>query len=141
MTKIIINEKKHYEINKYMDWLIHMVAYAVILITMSLIFKKTIIIDNSYFGFWSLMAAIIIYFLNKTIKPTLIWLTLPLTGLTLGLFYPFVNVIILNIVDFMLGNHFTINGIWMAFVVAVLISIMNGIMNVFLVDPFVRRGK
>ena len=53
------------------------------------------------------------------------FLTLPLTGITFGLFYPFVNVIILNIVDFILGAHFSIEGLFMSFIVAVLISIMN----------------
>ena len=34
-----------------------------------------------------------------------------------------------NIVDFILGNHFTINGIFMSFIVAILISILNILME------------
>lgn len=123
--KLIVIENKKARLNKFIDWLFYMIGYAIILITVSIIFKHTIIIDSSFFGFWGFIAAVIIYFLNKTVKPILVFLTLPLTGITFGLFYPFVNVIILNIVDFILGVHFSIEGLFMSFIVAVLISIMN----------------
>ena len=103
MMKIVIIKNQSKRLNSFIDWLIHMFGYALVLIAVSLIFKKTIYIDDSYFGFWGLVSAILIYVLNKTIKPILVWLTLPITGLTLGLFYPFINVFILNIVDFILG--------------------------------------
>ena len=123
--KLIVIENKKARLNKFIDWLFYMIGYAIILITVSIIFKHTIIIDSSFFGFWGFIAAVIIYFLNKTVKPILVFLTLPLTGITFGLFYPFVNVIILNIVAFILGAHFSIEGLFMSFIVAVLISIMN----------------
>ena len=123
--KLIVIENKKARLNKFIDWLFYMIGYAIILITVSILFKHTIIIDSSFFGFWGFIAAVIIYFLNKTVKPILVFLTLPLTGITFGLFYPFVNVIILNIVDFILGSHFSIEGLFMSFIVAVLISIMN----------------
>ena len=123
--RLIVIENKKARLNKFIDWLFYMIGYAIILITVSIMFKHTIIIDSSFFGFWGFIAAVIIYFLNKTVKPILVFLTLPLTGITFGLFYPFVNVIILNIVDFILGAHFSIEGLFMSFIVAVLISIMN----------------
>jgi putative membrane protein len=139
--KLVIIENKIARLNKFIDWLLYMVGYALILITASILFKNTIYIDSEFFGFWGLIAAIIIYFLNKTIKPVLIWLTLPLTGLTFGLFYPFVNVLVLNITDFILGNHFTIDGIFMAFIVAVLISIMNIILQEIVIRSIIKGGK
>lgn len=139
--KLVIIENKIARLNKFIDWLLYMVGYALILITVSILFKNTIYIDSDFFGFWGLIAAIIIYFLNKTIKPVLIWLTLPLTGLTFGLFYPFVNVLILNITDFILGVHFTIDGIFMAFIVAILISIMNIILQEIVIKSIIKGGK
>ena len=118
-----------------------MVVYAIILLLVSLIFKNTIQIDSSYYGFWGLITAIIIYLLNKTVKPIIVWLTLPLTGFTMGLFYPFVNVMILYITDFVLGNHFNINGIFMSFIVAIFISIMNIIMEKVIIEPIIRKEK
>jgi putative membrane protein len=141
MKRVIINMDQPKKINIFLDWAIHMVGYAIVLIAVSLIFKNTIKIDNSMFGLWGLIAAIIIYFLNKTIKPILIWLTLPITGITLGLFYPFINVFILNMVDYILGDYFTITGLLMSFIVAVLISIMNFLMKYLVIEPIVNRRK
>ena len=137
-SKIKISKKT---ILKWLDWLIHMVGYAIILIITSLLFKNTIQIDPSYFGIWGLLAAIIIYILNKTIKPLIVWLTLPITGITLGLFYPFINVIILHLVSIILKGHFEINGIFMAFLVAVMISIMNILMETIIMEPLLKRKE
>lgn len=140
MKVIVVDEKtKTTRINYFIDWLVHMVGYALVLITVSLIFKNTIKIDNSLFGIWALIATILIYLLNKTIKPLLVWLTLPITALTLGIFYPFINVFILYIVSWILGSHFTINGIFMSFVVAILISVMNQIIDA-IIDNNIRKG-
>lgn len=128
--RIIIKENKKLRLNKFIEWLIYMIGYSLVLICVTTIFKNTLYIDNSYFGLWSLIATTIIYVLNKTIKPLLVWLTLPITALTLGLFYPFINILILNIVSWILGSHFDIpGGIIMTYVIAVLISIMNLIMK------------
>ena len=139
--KLIVNDKKEVRLNRFIDWIIYMLGYAIVLIIVSAFFKNTINVDSSYSGLWFLIASIIIYMLNKTIKPLLVWLTLPLTGLTLGLFYPFINVFILYITDFLLGNHFEINGIFMAFILAIFISIINIIMQKCVIEPLIRREK
>ena len=126
---------------KFADWLIHMIGYALVLITVSVIFPKTVIIDNSYFGLWGLVAVIIIYGLNKTIKPLLVWMTLPLTALTLGLFYPLINILVLKITDFILGSHFDIHGTIFVFIVSIIISIMNAIMDNLIIDNLLKGNK
>lgn len=133
--------KTKIRIVKTLEWLIYMVGYALIIVAMSVVFKNTIQIDNSYFGVWGLLFAVAIYVLNKTIKPIIVSLTLPITALTLGIFYPFINVLILNIVDFVFVNHFTIRGIVMSFIVAILISIMNMIMDNLIIKPILKGDK
>ena len=120
----ILNKK----VNSIFDWILRMIGYALILICISTVLgsDKSIYIDPNYFGVWGL----IIYILNKTVKPLIFWLTLPLTGLTLGLFYPFINVFILKLVDLILFSHFEITGgIIMSIFVSILISILNIIMD------------
>lgn len=130
------------KVNKYLDWFIHMIGYALVLITVSVIFKKTVIIDDSYFGLWGLIAVIIIFILNRTIKPLLVWMTLPLTAITLGLFYPLINILVLKITDFILGTHFDIHGTVMLFIVSIIISIMNAIMDNIIIDTLLKgRNK
>ena len=126
---------------RFFDWLIRMVGYALILLITSLIFKNTLYIDSSYYGLWFLIAAIIIYLLNKTVKPILFRLTIPITGLTLGLFYPFINLIILKIVNVILDPHFHIYGLWFAVCAAILISIMNVLMDTFVFEKLKSKEK
>lgn len=128
------------KINKYLDWFIHMLGYTLVLIAVSVMFKKTVYIDNSYFGLWGLIAILIIFALNRTVKPILVWMTLPLTALTLGLFYPLINVLVLKITDFILGEHFDINGTIMIFIVSIIISVMNAIMDNLIIDTLI-KGK
>ena len=141
--KVIIEDTNDRKIrlNHIIEWLIGMIGYAIILIAVSLLFPKTLQIDSDLFGIWALVAAIIIFILNKTIKPILFWLTLPITGLTLGLFYPFINVFILYMVSFLLQDHFQIHGIWMAFFIAIIISILNMLMDSIVLTPLFRRKK
>jgi len=129
------------KVNKYLDWFIHMIGYTLVLIAISVIFQKTVYIDNSLYGLWGLIAVIIIFILNRTIKPVVVWMTLPLTAITLGLFYPVINVFILKITDFILGSHFEINGIFLIFIISIIISIMNAIMDNLIIDGLIKGGK
>lgn len=140
MDKMFSKSKKELFL-KFFDWLIRILAYAVILIITSMIFKNTLYIDNSYFGLWGFLAALVIYLLNKTIKPILIWLTIPITGITLGLFYPFINLIILKIVSLVLMGHFEIYGIWFAVLASILISIMNVLADLFILDNLKKKEE
>ena len=76
---------------------------------------------------------------NKTIKPLIVTLTIPITAISLGIFYPFINVFILKIVDFIMGKHFSIHGIFMSFLVAILISLMNIMMDKLVLEPLLGK--
>lgn len=127
--------------NKFFEWLLYMLGYAIVLITVSCLFNKSLYINNEYFGVYALIAAIIIYILNQTIKPILIYITLPITALTYGLFYPIVNVIILYITSFILGDNFRIHGIIISFVIAIIISLLNLLMEGMIIKPIINKGK
>jgi putative membrane protein len=120
---------------------IYIMGYALILLLMSMIFKNTISIDNSYLGLWGILISIVIYILNKTIKPIIVTLTIPITALTLGIFYPFINLFILKLVDVIFGNHLTIKGIILPLFIAILISIMNFLMDEIVIKPILKKGK
>ena len=80
-----------------------------------------------------------IYELNQTIKPVLFYLTLPITGITFGLFYPLLNVLVLYITSFILGNNFIIKGILLPFIIAILISILNILMEGMIIKPIIKK--
>lgn len=124
------------KINKKIDWLLYVLAYTIVLTINDILFdsfySKNII--------YSFLAVIIISILNKTIKPIIIRLTISITALTLGLFYPFINLFILKIVDFILGDNFKIYGIFHGVFIAFLISFMNLFIEYFLIKPLLREG-
>mgnify|MGYP004454739217 CR=1 FL=1 len=126
--------------NKFLEWLLYMICYAIVLITISLLFDS-LYINNQYYGLYAFLAAIIIYILNQTIKPILFYITLPITALTMGLFYPLINVVILYITSFVLGDNFQVHGIIIPFVMAILISVLNIFMEGLVIKPIMRRNK
>lgn len=135
----VIEEKEKKQIYKwnYIEFGLGIFAYAIILIMANNLFKG-FYIENFY---WALLAGFIISTLNISIKPALIYLTLPLTISTLGIFYPIVNVIIIEISAFLLGSHFDIKGFWAAFFITIFISIFRLIFDRVLIKPFVGRMK
>ena len=86
--------------------------------------------------FWG---SIILFILNKTIKKIVFKLTLPITGLTFGLFYFVIDFFMLKIVDFILGNHFDIYGIWWGLFIAVSISVIHFILEELILKPLMRK--
>lgn len=133
-------EKNNKNLNRILDWLIYMVGYTLVFILVTKMFKS-IYVDMNHSLIYSFLIVLIIYILNKTIKPVLVTLTIPITGITLGLFYPFINLFILKLVDWILGPYFELKNIWIALLVAILLSIMNFIMEELIIKPIIRRGK
>ncbi len=139
MKIIIFNKDNKPRLNNILDWLIYMIGYALILLIVSRMFT-TVYVDVSYYGVYGLLASVIIYLLNKTIKPILFYLTIPITGLTMGLFYPCLNVLILKLTDFILGPHFETHGIITLFFTAILISLMNVLLDELIIKPILKRS-
>lgn len=126
--QVVINEKNKIRLNKFLDWLLYFIGYTIVFILVTTLFKS-IHIDKEHFILWSTIIVFIVYLLNKTIKPVLVTLTIPITGITLGLFYPCINVFLLKLTDWILGPHFQITNLFVAIFAAVLLSITNFIME------------
>lgn len=144
MKKMIIAEeestKNNLVKNKFVNFIISLVCYALVLILVSMLFKD-FYINNKYYGLYAVIAALIIDILNKTIKPVLVVMTMPLTAITLGLSYPIVNMIILYLTSFIMGNNFNITGFFTAFFASILISIFNMFMDGFIIKPITKDSK
>lgn len=127
--------------NRFVEWLIYMIGYAVVLITVSFFFKS-FTINMKYFGIYALLASIIIYILNQTIKPIITYITLPITIISWGLLYPITNVIVLYLTSFILGsNNFHISNLFAAFFIAIFISLLNILMEGLVLKPITRRVR
>lgn len=82
-----------------------------------------------------IIAALLLGFANAIVRPVLIFLTLPLTFLTLGFFLLVINALMILLVS-SLVRGFTVSGFWTAFFAAIFISVLS-----FLISVFVGPGR
>ena len=84
-----------------------------------------------------LIAALVIGLVNALLKPFVVLLTLPITFVTLGLFYLFVNAGMLALAA-RITPGFELAGFWSAFFGAIVISLVSMALGSLLPD---QRGK
>lgn len=134
-NKEITNQNKN---NKFLEWIIYMIGYTIAFLLVSKCFK-TFEINDKHTYIYAFISVILIYALNKTVKPILFTLTLPITGLTLGLFYFVINSSILKIVDIIMGDKVNFTNIWVLFFIAIVLSIMNILIEGLIIKPIIER--
>lgn len=89
-------------------------------------------------GFWAaLWAALILGLVNTVVKPVLLILTLPLTVVTLGLFYFILNGLMFYWVGSILDG-FTVTGFWWAVLASLLYSAFATFLSSILLQEKVR---
>ena len=109
-----------------MKWLLGIVINAVLFMALAGFFKDSIYIE----GIWAALgASFVLSVLNIFVKPILIILTLPVTVLSLGLFLFVINALTLLLTDRIMGSSFDIDTFGMALLVAVIMSLMNVIIQ------------
>ncbi len=72
----------------------------------------------------ALIAAVVIALVNLVIKPVLIFLTLPVNILTLGLFILVINALLFMFVAYLVPGV-EVSGFWSAFLGALILSILS----------------
>lgn len=79
---------------------------------------------------WALLfAALVVGLLNAFLRPVIIFLTLPLNILTLGLFTFVINAIMI-LFTAEIVHGFSVNGFWSALLAAVIMSLVGFILNI-----------
>lgn len=140
MKVVTVDANNKTRLNKLIEWFIYMVGYTISFILISLMFG-TFKINNDHFILYSFFAVVLIYILNKTVKPILFKLTLPITGITMGLFYFVINAAILKLVDIIMGDKLDFTSVWKLFFIAILLAVTNAIIEELIIKPIIRRFK
>jgi len=83
-----------------------------------------------------LAAAVVLGLVNAVVRPILLFLTLPFTLVTLGLFIFLLNAFCLWLTSWLVKG-FEVHGFWAAVLGAMIVSVVSWLVNVFLSD----RGK
>src|ERR1700749_3631032 len=83
---------------------------------------------------WTLfIAAAVFTLVNAWVKPVLAILSIPFIVVTLGLFYLLINVLMLYLTDWIVPD-FEIKTFWWAVLAAIIVSIVNGLLNLAMPD-------
>ena len=102
-------------------FLFRLLINVVAILIISYLFPGLIFVD----GFLSaLVAAFLLGIVNAILRPILVFFTLPLTVLTLGLFLLIINGLMLWLVSALVGG-FHVNGFWGSVLGAVLLSVVS----------------
>lgn len=89
----------------------------------------------------AIIASFILSILNVIVKPILILLTLPVTMLSLGLFLFVINAITLWMTQSIMGDSFVIESFGMAVLAAIVISILNLLIQKVIIEPLSEKKK
>jgi putative membrane protein len=111
-----------------MHLLARLVVNIIAILIISYLFPRVIRVE----GFWAaLVAAFVLGIINAILRPVLVFLTLPVTILTLGLFLLVINGLLLLLVAALVPGY-QVNGFWGAVLGSVLISIVSWMVSWFL---------
>lgn len=79
----------------------------------------------------AIIVAIVLGLLRVTVKPLLIFFTLPITIITLGLFLLVINAFIIMLADYFVDG-FSVSGFWVALLFSLLLSLFQSFLYSFL---------
>ena len=115
-------------------WILSLLLSSIALIAVSQIF------DSFYIeGFGTaFLASFILSVLNVIVKPILVLFTLPITIFSLGLFLFVINGITLMLTQALIGETFVIDGFGVAILAAIVLSILNLILNRLVKDTILK---
>lgn len=77
--------------------------------------------------FVALVVAVVLGFLNSVVKPILIFFTLPVTVLTLGLFLFVINAMMILLASAVVPG-FTVHGFWRALLFSLILSLVHWVL-------------
>jgi putative membrane protein len=83
----------------------------------------------------ALIAALVIGLINATLGFFLKVITLPLTFLTLGLFWLVINALMLMFASALLAPNFVVHGFWPAFWGAIVLALINMVLKSLTREP------
>jgi len=106
-----------------MDYFVKLLISAALVVILASILSGIAV--SNYFT--AIVVAVVMALLNTFIKPLLIFFTLPVTIVTLGLFLFVINAIIVLIAGSLIGG-FYVSGFWAALLFSLLFSVFQSVL-------------
>ncbi|MDB5281089.1 MAG: putative rane protein [Bacteroidota bacterium] len=109
-----------------MNFIIKLVLNAIAVVITGALLKSGIHLEN----FWyAILLAAVLSILNSSVKPVLIFLTIPATLISLGLFLLVINAFIIEIAAWILEDGFKVDSFWWALLFSIVLSLINSILE------------
>lgn len=137
--KLVSYKKNSPRINIFLEFILYSVLYTLTFLFVESLFDSFNLGENKIL--WAFVSIVILYVLNKLLKPILVTITIPITALTFGLFYFVINMIILKVADWLLGSKLDFNNIWALIGISLLLSLLNSLIEKMIIDPILRKAK
>jgi putative membrane protein len=117
------------------QWFINLIVTALLL----LLFAE--MLDGVYIESFlaALQTSFLLSIVNVIVRPLLIFLTLPLTILSLGLFVLVINALMLTLTDFIMGSAFDISNFFVAILIAVLLSVSQLFIQKLILKKLIKK--
>ena len=90
---------------------------------------------------YAFLAIVVIYVLEKVLKPILVTIATPITGITFGLFYFVINTFLLKLTDWIMGPKLDFTDIWALFVISIVLALLNLLIEKLIIEPIIRRAS
>lgn len=132
--------KNAVRINKFFEFVLYIIGYTIAFLIVDLFFDS-FQISADFRSLYAVLAVGIIYLLDQCVKPILVTLTMPLTGLTFGLFYFVINTVILKLTDWIMGTKLNFTDIWILFFIAIVLSVIHFIIDDVIIKSLIKKAK
>ncbi|MEO8760668.1 MAG: phage holin family protein [Bacteroidia bacterium] len=109
-----------------MNFIVKLILSTIAVLITAWLLPGVSIDGNSFFT--AFMIAVVLAFLNAVLKPILVFLTIPVTILTLGLFYLVINALIIIIAEHLVSG-FHVSGFFTALFFSLVLSLIASVLD------------
>lgn len=140
--KLVVNSKSKNSprFNLILEFILYSVLYTGAFLLVEKMFKSFEINGNPKV-IYAFLAIVIIYVLDKLVKPILVTISTPITGLTFGLFYFVINSFILWLTDIMMFDLLNFTDIWILFFISIVLSLFDLLIEKIIIEPIIRKAS
>ena len=126
--------------SKIIEFVLEILGYSISFYLVSKMFKS-FCINSEYQYLYSLLAAVLIFVLNKTVRKILFFITIPITAISLGAFYFVINTLMLKLTDWIMGAKLDFTNIWILFFISIIISAISLLIDLIIIKPVIKRMR
>ena len=117
----IINKRKF---NLILEFLLYSILYTLAFLALESLFESFKLVEDNKV-LYAFISIVVIYILEKVLKPILVTIATPITGVTFGLFYFVINAFLLKLTDWILGPKLDFTDIWALFGISIVLALLN----------------